>query len=413
MGVRPTQSERVVALLFTRYPVATETFLQREVAALRLLGERPLLLALWPCGKLNGSAPDKPDDLLHPLELCTLFWWLPYWLVRNPRGMSRIADALISMRRPTPLNIAENLLGFGYGILRARRLCARCTHLHAVWASAPAAAAFALHALTGLPYSIAGHAYDLFEDGGDGLLEEKVRRAHFIRTSTEYAKRRWLRFGAGEAQVRVIRRGLPELPAFPPCRPPLPPYTILSVGRFVEKMGYPFLFEVLDLLRRRKVPFRAILVGTGPLLESMRRRARDAGLSGQLEMTGHLPYEKVEVLYAEADLFLFTGQVAQSGDRAGFPNAIGEAMAWGVPVCARPVGAVSEVIEDGVNGFIVHTPREAAATAQLLLENTEGHARIREAARRWVETAFDSVANMRRLRDLFLKAHPRNPDAVP
>lgn len=411
MGGSSPEAGQRVALLFTRYPVATETFLQREVLTLCSLGDAPLLLALWPAPDRKLSVPFPPDHVFGPLQLSGLIWAIPYWLCRNPKAMCRIAAMVLRLKRITLLNVAENLLGFAYAITRARSLTGSCTHLHAVWASAPAAAAWALHALTGISYSMSGHAYDLYEDGGDGLLEEKVCEAAFIRTSTEEGKRRWLQFGARRDQVEVIRRGLPEMPGLSPKPPPVAPYRILSVGRFVEKMGYAFLLEVLTLLQASSFPFRATLVGDGPLHAKMVETAEHSGLSGWLRFTGQLPYATVEALYREADLFLFTGEVAASGDRAGFPNAIGEAMAWGVPVCARPVGAVPEGIRHGQTGFLFDSPAQAAEQVRALLEDGQRHAAIRTAARSWAGTHFNSHANMECLRRLFARAHRQSPGA--
>ena len=49
--------------------------------------------------------------------------------------------------------------------------------IHATWGTMPAAAALALHQLTGLPYSMEAHAYDVFKHGGDWLLDEKM---HYV-----------------------------------------------------------------------------------------------------------------------------------------------------------------------------------------------------------------------------------------
>ena len=392
-----------VALLFTRYPVSTETFLHREVDALKALGGRWDVLSLWP---LPEAAPERrADHAFGYAHLFLLFWWIPYWAILKPRAMRRIAESILSARAPNPVNFLENLLGLGYALVRARAMAKRYTHTHAVWASAPAAAAWALHELVGLPYSMAGHAYDLYEDGGDGWLEVKLKEAAFIRTSTEAGIRRWRQLGAAASRLVVIRRGLPELPPFIERPPPRPPYTLLAVGRMVEKMGYRQLLEVLDRLRREGVSFRATLVGRGPLLGAIRQRCVDLGLEEEVSFAGGLSYPQVEACYRQADLFLFTGVIARSGDRAGFPNAIGEAMAWGVPVCATPVGAVSEGIIDGQTGLLVRTPAEAAKKVQALLRSPLDYERIRSEARHWAEENFDAGANMGTFAEILFKAH--------
>ena len=400
-----TRAPDRVGLLFTRFPVVTETFLTREVEALRRLKQPLLVCALWPAGRQQGHGP-APDEAFHPAELVSLFWRIPVWTVRNPRGMHRLAEALLQIRFNNLTNILEGLLGLGYAICRADRLAKTCSHLHAAWASAPATAAWAVRQLTGLSYSMAGHAYDLFEDGGDALLEVKLPEAAFIRTSMESGRQRWIRLGADPSRVRVVRRGLLDLPPRRAWKTPAPPLRILAVGRLVEKMGYPELLEILALLRQGGTAFEATLVGGGPLRDSLEQRCRDLKLAKQVRFTGSLAFEAVEAHYAGADLFLFAGRVARSGDRAGFPNAIGEAMAWGLPVVATPVGAVREGIRDGETGLIYRTPPEAVARIQHLLENPEEGRRLSSAARDWVEREFNALENMRQLADLF-REYPR------
>jgi colanic acid/amylovoran biosynthesis glycosyltransferase len=412
MGRDPASSASRVALLFTRFPVATETFLQREVEALQSLGETPLLFSLWPSPDSLPESP-SPHHVFRPWHLVGLLWWIPYWTVCAPRAMRRLARNLIDARRPNLTNFFETLLGMGYAVCRARSLRGRIGHLHAAWASAPATAAWAISRLCGIPYSMAGHAYDLFEDGGDGLLDIKIPESRFIRTSTEVGRDRWIRHGAKPETVHVIRRGLARLPEFRLKPHPCAPYRLLSVGRMVEKMGFPFLLEMLGILRDSGFSFDATIIGSGPLRPSIESRCERLGLTGQVTFTGSVPYSEVEARLREADLLVFSGQVARSGDRAGFPNIIGEAMAWGVPVCATPVGAVLEGIEDGQSGLIATRPEEAARRIRELLADPEAYAGIRSSARHWVEREFDALQNMRRFASLLATAHPRSPSAGP
>jgi glycosyltransferase involved in cell wall biosynthesis len=321
--------------------------------------------------------------------------------------MRRIAGSLLEARAPNAVNFLENLLGLGYGILRARRMAASHTHLHAVWASAPAAAAWALHQLTGIPYSLAGHAYDLYEHGGDGWLPLKLESARMVRTSTLDGQQRWIRLGAEPERVRVIRRGLPEMPPFDPDWSPAVPFRILAVGRMVEKMGTFQLLDILSRLRQTGFPFEATLVGDGPLAPRIREHCIALGLEEQVRFTGALPYLEVEDWYRWADGFVFAGRVARSGDRAGFPNAIGEAMAWGLPVVAAPVGAVGEGIRHGETGLLFREPDEAVRLIRMLGTNPERGRQLRQAARLWVEDAFDARRNVATLVREILKAHPQ------
>ena len=396
----PCQAPPRVALLFTRYPVATETFLQREVEALRKGGGRWDVLVLWPAP--DHREGDQAARTFGPWRLLVLPFWLIYWTLRRPEVLQEVAEAVLEARRPNFTNFTEMLLGCAYGLVEAHHLKDRYDHFHAVWASAPATAAWVLSKLTGRPYSMAGHAYDIFENGGDGLLPVKIPGAQFIRTSTTVARNRWIELGARPEQMLVIRRGLGSFPPFKEKADPLPPYRLLCVGRMVEKMGFFHALQVFAELEGGGFPFSAVFVGDGPFRPSLEAAVHRLGLGGKVVFTGALPYQQVERQFAGADLFLFTGKVARSGDRAGFPNAVGEAMAWGVPVCATPVGAVEEGIRHGETGLIAAQPAEAAARIRELLRDSQQYHTIRAAARLWVEREFDVRTNLKPFAERFL-----------
>lgn len=70
-------------------------------------------------------------------------------------------------------------------------------------------------------------------------------------------------------------------------------------------------------------------------------------LPGNVVITGLLPHEEVIDNVASSDLFLFPSY------SEGFPNAVLEAMALGLPVVATRVGAIPEMVEEGEGGFLV------------------------------------------------------------
>lgn len=386
-------AEARFGLLFTRYPVPTETFLQREVDALKEVSTEAEVIVIW--GREDAS---RPSDFRFRLRhLWRLIWCLPYWLLRRPRAMVEMAEALVNGSIPTVLNFFENLLGLGVALCWAGPWSARYRHLHAVWASGPGTVAWAVNRLTGIPYSLAGHAYDLFEGGGDGWLKWKLRGATFVRSSTMAGLRRWEQLGAG-APRHLIRRGLAALPQPWQGEPPRPPYRLLTVGRMVEKMGHAYLCAVLFELKRLGVSFQFRLVGDGPLRGETEARLERMGLLEEVKLEGALPFEAVERCYAAADLFIFSGVVARNGDRAGFPNAIAEAMAWGVPVAATSVGGVAEVIQDDQNGIVLtFDPSLDARRIASLLEDPAACGRFSRAGREWIETHFRADRAMQEL----------------
>jgi glycosyltransferase involved in cell wall biosynthesis len=170
-------------------------------------------------------------------------------------------------------------------------------------------------------------------------------------------------------------------------------------------MGHGHFLRLVGALKSSGLPVQAVLIGGGPLLESLKRQAAAMGLRDQLRFTGALPYEQVEEWYRWAHLFVFMGIVAGSGDRAGLPNALAEAMAWGVPVVASRVGAVPEAVRPGVTGILHEDMASTVGAVRTVLADPEAYAALRAGARAWVEEAYDGKRNMADLAELILKAH--------
>ena len=139
---------------------------------------------------------------------------------------------------PSFLNAAENMLGICFAIIyRSHFQRDRPNILHAVWATAPATAGMLLSKLTGIPFSLEAHAYDVYENDGDWLLRSKIEQAKFIRTSTQMVQDYLERLGVSPNKIVLARRGFDSLPKKGKIREQRTPIRILSIGRLIEKKG--------------------------------------------------------------------------------------------------------------------------------------------------------------------------------
>lgn len=385
-----------MAFLFTTFPVATETFLQREQRGLAVHGLEPELWSLW------GGADNwegRPVRRFQRWRFVVLIPWILYWLARRPSAFLDVMEDMALATSPHALSILENGAGLAFAILYARHFERReIGHFHAVWGSMPATAALLLSRLLKVPYSMGAHAYDIFEGGGDWNLEGKLRHASFVQTSSD-ASGRVLRErlgGTGKVpgKVHVIYRGLSQIPELERRgESPGKPLRLLGIGRLVEKMGFERFLAILRDLEERGVDWEARLAGDGPERERLAWLAKRGGLEQRLQFCGIIPERQVWAELAWADIFLFTGVVARSGDRAGIPNAVLEAMAAGVPVVASPVGGVEEVVRDGETGLIARTAAEFAKGVLRLRGDPSLYASIRERAHAHVREHHDAGRN--------------------
>jgi colanic acid/amylovoran biosynthesis glycosyltransferase len=138
---------------------------------------------------------------------------------------------------------------------------------------------------------------------------------------------------------------------------------IIQASRLIEKKGLDLSLSAFANVARDFPGSRLILVGEGPLLESLQQQAKDLGIAGAVEFPGFLPPAELARRFTSADLFIHPSRVTSAEDQEGVPNSMLEAMATGLPVLATRHGGIPEVVEDGVHGLLC-PENDAAALSQ-------------------------------------------------
>lgn len=393
-----------VAYLFTTFPKSTETFLQREIAGMLPLEVNLRVYSLW------GGEPEFRGlkvACFNPWRMLTLVWIVPWAALTRWDLLRVLLHGLFVRRAPSGLNFWENMLGAGFAGVMAREFRQNPPDLiHAAWGGAPATAAWILAKLTGVRFSAAAHAYDVYEHGGDWWLNEKLADAAFVHTSTEMARASLIGRGLDGGKIHVIRRGLERFPPLKPLRARRSALRIVCIARLVEKKGLDRQIEIYAALRQAGVEFEARLLGEGPLREALMAQVASLGLENVVRFRGHRTQAEVADELAWADVLIHTGVVTASGDRDGLPNVIPEAMSAGTVVITSPAAGTTEAITDEVTGLVAPV-ESSAAWVQALQRVASDDAlceRVRLAARQWVELNFDAHRNAARIHGLFVAA---------
>jgi glycosyltransferase involved in cell wall biosynthesis len=133
---------------------------------------------------------------------------------------------------------------------------------------------------------------------------------------------------------------------------------LACVGRlFPPHKGQDILLEVLASPAWTNRPWHLSLYGEGPMRNSLERLTTRLGLSNRVTFAGHL---SVEEIWSVNQVLVLPSRCE------GLPLAMVEAMLCGRPVLATDVGGNSEVIIDGVTGFLA-----GAATVPILAQALE------------------------------------------
>ncbi len=139
-----------------------------------------------------------------------------------------------------------------------------------------------------------------------------------------------------------------------------------GVGRLTYQKGYDVLIEALASQRWSDVDL--LLAGVGDAEQALRQQAARLGLEGRVHFAGHR--RDVPELLGALDLFVHPARFE------GMPNAVLEAMAAGCPIVASAVDGITELIVDGVHGWLV-PPDDAGALADAIGEALADRAEAR------------------------------------
>jgi glycosyltransferase involved in cell wall biosynthesis len=150
---------------------------------------------------------------------------------------------------------------------------------------------------------------------------------------------------------------------------------LLSVGSLVPRKRHEFLLRAME---RVPAGTHLVLVGDGPLRETLRQQSRSMGIADRVHVLG-LRDDARDVL-CEVDVYV------HSAISEGSVYALAESMCAGKPAVVTDAGAAREQIADGVSGYVVG-PADldgfAARVAELARDQGKREEMGKEARRRW------------------------------
>ena len=244
--------------------------------------------------------------------------WL--WSRRQPGWRAARRAFLGDLRRDRSSN---RLRRFGQAMALAHELPAEVGRLHAHFLHTPASVARYAALLRGSPWTVSGHAKDIWTTPG-WELREKLGDCQWAVTCTAAGAQYLAALAPDAERVRLVYHGI-DGRLFPaPARAgstrtgadPRDPLRLLSVGRAVAKKGYDDLLEALTCLPA-DLHWRLVHIGGGPLLTELKEWATRRGLASRIEWRGAETQQAVLNAYREADLFVLASRIAADGDRDG------------------------------------------------------------------------------------------------
>lgn len=322
-----------IAYVFMKYPVASETFAQRDVLALERYGCRVQKLSV-----LDG------------------------WTLRNLKSMVRA----ISFGRPgffAVFKLALNILLSSGWVWREKLKClvlllpaarvaavlveSRPDVVHLFWGHYPSLVTLLSRKyLPDARYSFFLGAYDLEKELPVSRWAADCSEVIFTHA---HVNRPQIRALIGERAIQVIHRGIDlqgyeDVPSFASRG-----NVIFTAGRLIPDKGFDRALEAFVGIKRRFPDAQLRIAGDGPDRQRLQALSNELGVSGNVEFLGWLSEQQVREQLFQARTFILLS--TKRGER--LPNVVKEAMAAGCISITTPSPGIDELVRHASDGFVV------------------------------------------------------------
>jgi glycosyltransferase involved in cell wall biosynthesis len=375
-----------------------ETFIIEEIIFIKKAGFEPLIIPRNPPKKIFH----KKANLLLPNAI-----QLPLFNLKIIRAFlfaifhKEIWHVILSISRHSRKTIIfiKNLAVIPKGIFIAGLLKKEdIKHIHAHWGSTTATMAYVTSKLSGIPWSLTLHRWDIKENN---MLKEKVNSAKFIRCISKDGKNELIKLidKLDTNKIKVIHMGveIPKERKFV-SGPSEENFIIVCPGSLIPRKGHRFFIDACSILVQRGVSnFQAFFVGEGPLEDTLLRQIIDCRLEKQIKLIGFLAHEKLLEMYKNDEVDV----VVLPSLHEGIPVSLMEAMAYGIPVVSTNSGGTPELLSNGAGMLTEPGDSEQLAQAiQQLMLDTDLRTKLSEKGHKKVRTNFNVEKNVMKLLSL-------------
>ena len=173
---------------------------------------------------------------------------------------------------------------------------------------------------------------------------------------------------------------------------------ILFLSRLIKEKGVYDLIESITTVAKEYKNVYFIIAGEGPERNRMEMICKEKGIEKQVRFTGHVNNKNLLKAYSCADIFVLPTY------SEAMPMVILEALAAGLPIISTPIGAIPDIIKDGINGFLIepNSPKQLAEKILFLLHNEETKKRIGEVNIQLAKNEYDVKVILNKLEQLYL-----------
>jgi colanic acid/amylovoran biosynthesis glycosyltransferase len=405
-----TASPLRIAVVVSRFPELSETFVLQEIVALLQAGHRVDIYAdrsdcVQPrqpeidqynlLERTVVPAPGPPGRFLRNLHLARVL------VGPVSRGGVRVLP-LAKYPRPIPGRVLRYA-----GLAPGSALPYDVIHCHFGPNGTKAVAMRDVRLLAG-PVVTTFHGYDVsshLHRHGVGYYSQLFSRGDLFLAVSDYWRKSLVRIGCPADRLRVHHVGIDcaSLEFEPRAVRSGQPVRAISVARLTEKKGLEYGIRAVAQLTGRFPSLEYRIIGDGPLRKRLEAVIDGAGLRDRVTLLGARTQQEVRKELRASHIFLAPSVTGTDGDQEGIPVSIMEAMATGIPVVSSFHSGIPELVEDKRTGLLA-PERDVDGLARRiasLLDDPDAWGGMVAAARERVEKDFNSAVQHARLSELF------------
>ena len=263
----------------------------------------------------------------------------------------------------------------------------------------------------GIPYAIHFNGFDLSKKINDPQyirrLKPALKSASVLIVVAEYMRDWLIQQGVERDKVKYLPYGVP-LERFQVGPKDSQLCQFLMVGRLTPKKAPKSTIQAFAQCYRQFPNSRLRIVGDGELQAECEALVQQLQIGSAVNFLGAQPTEVVQHELASADVFLQHSITPTSGDREGWPVAIAEAAASGLPIVSTRHASIPEQVIDGETGFLVaeHDWNAMADKMAILAGNSEKR-RVMGGKSRTHIASWDSKKQISQLEQILLSIRKR------
>ncbi len=249
--------------------------------------------------------------------------------------------------------------------------------------------------------------YDLekfIRENRPGVYAELFKKGDLFLPVCNYFAKKLQELGCPKDRIHVHHSGIdPTKFSFLERRVDGKEIKFFTVARLVEKKGLEYSIRAVAKIADQYPQIQYTIAGDGPLQKQLEKLIGELGMRDRVHLAGPLSSDHISALMKKAHIYILASVTAQDGDQEGMPVSLMEAMATGLPVISTRHSGISELVQDGISGFLV-PEKDVDALAEkceYLISHPQRRMEMGRSGRKFVEENFEISKLNQKLVELY------------